>query len=136
MARVPVRSNITDTLGNPIGAYSQVSVCGPTTYFAGIIGLTPDNEMAGPDVTSQTPQVYRNIQAALATLGMDVRHIAKMTTYLTSASDIAGFYEARADIYRELFPDSVFAPNTLVIVNRLVREDIKVEVEVTAYKGD
>jgi len=136
MASAPVRSNIVEALGKPIGAYSQVSVCGPTTYFAGIIGLRPDDEMAGPDVTSQTPQVYRNIQAALATQGLDVRHIAKMTTYLTTASDISGFYEARADIYRELFPDGVFAPNTLVVVNRLVREDIKIEVEVTAYKGD
>lgn len=137
MTAIPERKNLTEVLGSPVGLYKQLSIAGPTVYFGGIIGVNPDtDEMAGPDVRSQVPQLYANIKGALEALDLGIENIVRMTTYLTSADDIKGFYESRAGIYEELFPDRNFPPNTLLVVNRLVHEEIKIEVEVTAYKGD
>jgi enamine deaminase RidA (YjgF/YER057c/UK114 family) len=51
-----------------------------------------------------------------------------------SADDIPGFMKARQDLFPELFPGGVYPPNTLLVVSRLVRPELKVEIEAMAVR--
>lgn len=64
--------------------------------------------------------------------GAGFEHVVKFTTYLVNSRDIEGYFETRAAIFPELFPQGVYPPNTLLIVDRLVREDLLIEIEAIA----
>jgi enamine deaminase RidA (YjgF/YER057c/UK114 family) len=134
MSSGPVLSN-PDTLARPLGAYSHVSRAGDTVYIAGQVGVLPDGEMAGPDIASQTRQTYLNLQAALESEGLSLANVAKFTTYLVDQAAISEFYEARNALFPELFPNGKYPPNTLLVIDRLVFPEIKIEIEAVAYAG-
>jgi enamine deaminase RidA (YjgF/YER057c/UK114 family) len=55
--------------------------------------------------------------------------------YLVSLQYIAAFREVRTELFRKIYPDGGFPPNTLVVVDRLVSEDFLVEIEAIAAVG-
>jgi enamine deaminase RidA (YjgF/YER057c/UK114 family) len=132
MSNGPVLSN-PDALGTPLGAYSHVARAGDTVYVAGQVGMLPNGEMAGDDIASQTRQTYLNLRAALESQGMGLSNVAKFTTYLVDASAVPEFYEARNALFPDLFPDGKYPPNTLLVIDRLVHPEIKIEIEAIAY---
>ena len=68
----------------------------------------------------------------LESQGATLRHVVRFVVYLTDAQDIAGFYAAREQYFSEHFPDGEFPPNTLLIVQALVRPELRVEIDATA----
>ena len=48
---------------------------------------------------------------------------------MVHAQDIDAFMHLRADLFPTLFEGPLFPPNTLLMVDRLVKEDFLVEVE-------
>jgi enamine deaminase RidA (YjgF/YER057c/UK114 family) len=132
MTNGPILSNPA-TLAQPLGAYSHVSRAGNTVYVAGQVGMLPNGEMAGDDVASQTRQTYLNLRAALESQGLGLSNVAKFTTYLVDADAVSQFYEARNALFPELFPDGNYPPNTLLVIDRLVFPEIKIEIEAVAY---
>ncbi|PXY23394.1 endonuclease [Prauserella coralliicola] len=124
-------------LGKPFGVYSHVARAGDLLFVAGQCGITADNTIAGPDVASQTWRAFENIRAILASQGANLRDVVRFTSYLTSADDIGEFYAARERYFAEQYDepndlDGGYPPNTLLIVNGLVRVDLVVEVEAIA----
>jgi len=119
----------------PIGMYSNLSRAGDLLFVAGQVGLGVDGELVGAGLEEQTVQAFANIAALLASQGASLRDVTKFTTYLVSAEEIASFFEVRERLFPEIFPAGEYPPNTLLVVDRLVRPELRVEVEAIAQLG-
>ena len=119
----------------PIGAYSQAIriKAGELVFVAGQVGLDADGDMVGRgDVAAQTRQVFHNIGQILASVGASFGNVVEFTTYVVGRESVQGFIEARTDIFPTIFPDADYPPNTLLIIDGLVREEFLVEVKAVA----
>jgi enamine deaminase RidA (YjgF/YER057c/UK114 family) len=114
------------------GLYSHAArVRGGTTYYvAGQLAVGADGEIVGvADFDRQFVQVFDNLGAVLKGLGCEFNDVAKFTTYLVHSQDIEKFMRARAALFPKLFESEIYPPNTLLIIDRLVKESFLVEVE-------
>lgn len=108
----------------------------PLYYISGQLAVSPDGAVAGKgDFRAQFKQVFDNLGGVLAALGLAFPDIVKFNTYLVHSQDIETFMELRAEAFPRLFPQGVYPPNTLAIIDRLVKEDFLFEVECVAYAG-
>lgn len=134
MSHVPTYENPAG-IGTPLGAYTHLSHIGDLLFVAGQCGLLDDNSTSGPDVTSQTYTAYDNIGKILASQGQSLRQVVRFVTYLTSADDVAEFYAARDSYFAANLEPGEYPPNTLLIVKGLVRPNLLVEIDATAYRA-
>jgi 2-iminobutanoate/2-iminopropanoate deaminase len=123
-------------LGAPLGMYSHGMVApgGEIVVVAGQVGLGPGGRAADGDVGSQTKQALEAVRAVVEAAGATMRDVVRLQTFLTRAEDIPGFMKARAEVFPGYFPDGVYPPNTLVVVSRLVRPELLVEIEAMAVR--
>jgi len=122
----------------PIGMYSHMSYLmkpDMVVLVAGQVGIEADGALAGTELAEQLSCALRNVERALMHVGMDLRNVLKFTTYLTDSADIDRFYAARERLFAELYPTGSYPPNTLLVVSRLVRPELRVEVEAIAGSG-
>lgn len=119
----------------PIGMYSNLSRAGDLLFVAGQVGLRVDGELAGEDLASQASRAFANIATLLGSQGASLRDVTKFTTYLVSAEEIPEFFEIRERLFPDLFPNGEYPPNTLLVVERLVRPEFRIEVEAIAQLG-
>jgi enamine deaminase RidA (YjgF/YER057c/UK114 family) len=120
-----------------LGMYSpaMVSPPGDIVVVAGQTAMDDRGSLVGPgDVVAQTKQVYENIRTVLAAAGCTMRDVVRFQTFLTQASDIEGFMQARREVFPRYYPDGAYPPNTLLVVSRLVRPELLVEIEAMAVK--
>ncbi len=118
------------------GLYSHATAvpAGPTLHIAGQLAVGRDGSVVGRnDFDAQMRQVLQNLGTVLEAVGLGFNHIAKFTTYLVHSQDIERFMAIRAELFPALFGGSVYPPNTLLIVDRLVKEEFLVEIEAVAY---
>ena len=80
--------------------------------------------------------MFENLGAVLGGLGLGFDDIAKFTTYLVHSQDIEPFMRVRAALFPTLFSSAHYPPNTLLIVDRLVKEDFLIEIEAVARARD
>ncbi len=114
---------------SPGGRFSHVGEIGPNArlfHLAGQTGTAPDGTI-GEGIEEQTALVYRNITTVLNECGMGIENLVKVTVFLTSPDYIDAWRAA----HKEAFGDVVPA-NTLLIVSRLARPELLVEVEAIA----
>lgn len=119
----------------PLGAYSHgIKVTpGSLLYIAGQVGVDSNGELVGrDDVAAQTRQVFQNIGHVLAGAGATFSNVVEFTTYLVGRDSIQHFIEARTDIFPGLFPNGDYPPNTLLLVDGLVLEELLVEIKAVA----
>lgn len=123
--------------GAPLGMYSHgmMGSGGHILVVAGQVGMTGGGRLAGPDIESQTKAALANVRTVLEAGGCSMRDVIRLQTFLTSADDIPGFMKARGEVFPRYFPDAAYPPNTLVVVSRLVRPELCVEIEAMAVKG-
>jgi len=122
--------------GPPLGMYSHGMVArgGDLVIVAGQVGMTADGRVAGEDVVSQTKQALDNVRAVVEAAGCTMGDVVRLQTFLTRSEDIAGFMRARGEVFPTYFPDGIYPPNTLLVVSRLVRPELLVEVEAMAIR--
>jgi 2-iminobutanoate/2-iminopropanoate deaminase len=122
--------------GRPLGMYSHGMIVkgGELVMVAGQVGLTADGRVAGADIGSQTKQALENVRTVVEAAGCTMRDVVRLQTFLTRSEDIAGFMAARQDVFPGYFPDGTYPPNTLLVVSRLVRPELLVEVEAMAVR--
>ena len=65
--------------------------------------------------------------------GLGPEDVLQMTSYLVSVDDVPAFYAVRERLFPQMFP-SGYPPNTLVIVQALVRPELLVEVQALAQR--
>jgi enamine deaminase RidA (YjgF/YER057c/UK114 family) len=123
-------------VGPPLGPYSHLSRVGDLGFVAGQVGLDAEGELAGSDLAAQARQAFANIRAIVESQGADLRSVLKFTTYLVGVENIERFYAVRAAVFPELYPEGEYPPNTLLVVDRLVRPEFLVEIEAVAHLGD
>ncbi|MGE0797150.1 MAG: RidA family protein [Lautropia sp.] len=118
------------------GLYSNVTLVpanGRTAYIAGQLSVGKDGNVVGRhDFEAQMRQVFSNLGGILGGLELGFNHVIKFTTYLVHSQDIERFMRVRAELFPQLFGGHRFPPNTLLMVDRLVKEDFLIEVEAIA----
>jgi enamine deaminase RidA (YjgF/YER057c/UK114 family) len=122
--------------GAPLGMYSHgvVASGGELVVVAGQVGMGPTGQVAVDDIVTQTKQALDNVRAVVEAGGCSMRDVVRLQTFLTRPEDIAGFMKARSEVFPALFPDGVYPPNTLLVVSRLVRPELLVEIEAIAVR--
>jgi enamine deaminase RidA (YjgF/YER057c/UK114 family) len=123
----------------PQGLYSHVTrVSAGTLYFvAGQLAVDGKGKVAGKhDFARQFRQVFDNLEAVLKGIGTDFKDVVKFTTYLVHSQDIEKFMEQRAAYFPKIFGKQPYPPNTLLIVDRLVKEEFLLEVEAVVAGRD
>jgi enamine deaminase RidA (YjgF/YER057c/UK114 family) len=122
-----IRIGNVEALGKPIGPYSHVARVkgGETLYIAGLVGT-------GETFEAQCAAVYAQIEQALKSAGGGWRNVVQFTTFLVHSQDIAKFYKWREQNYPKMFADGKYPPNTLLVIDRLVQEQLLIEIQTIA----
>ena len=120
----------------PLGMYSHGMIAdgGELVTVAGQVGIGPGGTLAGADVGSQTRQAFANVRAIVEAAGCGMADVVRLQTFLVSADDIPAFMKARQELFPAYFPTGLYPPNTLLVVSRLVRPELRVEVEAMAVR--
>jgi enamine deaminase RidA (YjgF/YER057c/UK114 family) len=124
-----------DELGPPMGQYAHVTrvKANEFLFIAGMLsGDSKGNVIGEGDFDAQTAQVFRNVEAALKSAGASWANVVQFTTYLVHSQDIPKFMAFRQREFPKMFPNGKYPPNTLLIVDRLVKEQFLVEVQTIA----
>ena len=119
------------TLSTPTGYTHVVEVKGAakTVYISGQIALDKGgNLVSGSDMKAQAEQVFKNLEAALASAGATFKDVVKMNTYTTDMAQAPAIREVRAKYFANITPPA----STLVQVVKLARPDLLLEIEVIA----
>ncbi len=124
-----------DTLAKPLGQYSHLTRVKASEYvfIAGQLSADRDGKIVGADdFDAQCVQVFANIEAALKSVGGGWGNVVQFMTYLVHSQDVPKFMKYRLREFPRMFPNGIYPPNTLVMVDRLVQEPFLVEVQATA----
>ena len=122
-------------LGTPLGPYSQVArvKASELLFIAGMVAVDAKGQLVGDgDFEAQARQVFGNIHAALRSAGADWGNVVQFTTYLVHSQDVPRFMNFRLREFPKMFVNAIYPPNTLLIVDRLVREALLIEVQTVA----
>lgn len=112
----------------PIGPYSQAVRMGDTVYTSGQIAIDPETGllMQG-NISEETHQVMRNMQAVLQAAGLGFEHVLKSTIFITNMDDFAAINE----VYGSYF-DSETAPARETVQVARLPKDVRVEISMIA----
>ena len=112
----------------PVGGYSQgqeVRAGSRLLFVSGQIPVRPDGSV--PETfEGQCAQAWENIAAVLASAGMELRHLVKVTTYLTDRDQA----EANGEIRRRVLGDA--QPALTVVVAQTLESPWLLEIEAIA----
>jgi enamine deaminase RidA (YjgF/YER057c/UK114 family) len=121
-----------NTLAKPPGYTYVVETSGPgrTVYIAGQLGLDMENKLVGGpgDFRAQAIKAMENLQAALASVGADLKDVVKINNYLTDMSHIGLFREVRDQFFNMAAPPA----STTVAISQLARPGALFEIEAIA----
>jgi enamine deaminase RidA (YjgF/YER057c/UK114 family) len=134
---MPAEINIynPEELGPPMGQYTHVTrvKANEFLFIAGMLSGDAAGHVIGEgEFDVQTAQVFRNIEAALKSAGASWANVVQFTTYLVHSQDIPKFMAFRSREFPRMFPNGKYPPNTLLMVDRLVKEAFLVEVQTIA----
>jgi enamine deaminase RidA (YjgF/YER057c/UK114 family) len=125
-------------LGTAFAPYSQIAQARAVqeiVFVAGQVATREDGSIAGvDDFEAQCEQVYKNIETALSHAGANWSNVAQFTSYLVSAGDVAPYKAWRERRFKALFPSGDYPTNTLLIIQRLVVDTLRLEVQAIAVK--
>ena len=132
-----IERTIVETRGvaRPLGAYSHaVSVRpGRLVFIAGQLAVNEDGEVVGRgNLPAQTRQVFHNLEQILSSAGATFENVVQFTTYLVRSQIVDDFIAARTEIFPRIFPNGNYPTNTLLVIDRLVREEFLIEIEAIA----
>ncbi|MCQ9617546.1 RidA family protein [Paenalcaligenes niemegkensis] len=106
----------------------------PLHFIAGQLAVGDDGGVVGKnDFEAQFRQIFNNMGDVLRGLGLDFNDIVRFNTFLVHSQHIESFMKLRSEVFPTLFEGELFPPNTLLVVDRLVKEDFLLEVEAIAY---
>jgi enamine deaminase RidA (YjgF/YER057c/UK114 family) len=109
--------------------YSRAVIDGDFAFVAGTTGYDYTTMTMPSDVTSQSRNCFKTIEAALNEGGFALADIVRATYYLTDAKDADAHFAVCGEVLGEIRPAA-----TLLIVAGLLKPEMKVEIEVTAKR--
>ena len=109
-----------------VGPYSQAILADGFLFASGQIPIDPaTGSLVEGDITVQTRQVAKNIQAVLAAAGMDFSNVVKTSCFLADMGDFQAFNEEYAKWF-------VSRPARSCVAVKTLPKNAKVEVEIIA----
>lgn len=121
----------TENAPQAIGPYSQGVRIGRFFFVSGQIPIEPaTGQVIEGDITAQTRQVIKNIQAVLEAGGASLKDCVKTTVFLT---DLMQFSEINA-VYGEFFKEPYPARATVEV--SALPKGVSVEIDAVAVVGD
>ena len=82
-----------------IGPYSQAIMAGGLLFTSGQLGMVPETGILPPDISEQTEQSLKNIQAILEEAGLQKTDVVKTVIYLKDMSDFSTVNEIYAGFF-------------------------------------
>ncbi|WP_438462567.1 RidA family protein [Marinomonas sp. PE14-40] len=114
----------TDKAPQAIGPYSQAVRAGNTVYLSGQIPLVPETmEIISEDVSEQTTQVFKNLQAVCEAAGGSLKDIVKLNIFMPDL----GNFNAVNEVMMQFF--SIPYPARAAVGVRALPKNVKVEIE-------
>ena len=129
----PIRRLNPPELGTPPG-YSQVVDVRAShiIFIAGQTALDRDGALVGRnDFAAQADQVFRNLSAALQSVGCNPSNLVKLTVFVRDMGHLLTYREARNRFFGTVTPPAAPAV-TLVEVSKLYGPDFLIEIEAIA----
>jgi enamine deaminase RidA (YjgF/YER057c/UK114 family) len=109
--------------------YSRAVVQGDWCFVSGTTGFDYAAMTISDDVVQQTEQCWKNIEAALTQAGFALKDIVRATYYLIDGSE----FEKTWPVLKKYLGD--IRPASTMLVAGLADPRMKIEIEVTAFKG-
>ncbi|MBI4483560.1 MAG: RidA family protein [Acidobacteria bacterium] len=115
----------------PPRGYTHVvtAMGGRLVFVAGQVATDRQGKVVGEnDAARQTEKVFENVRLALKAAGAELKDVVKITGFLTDEAYIAAYRQTRERIF-----EKIPAPaSTLLVVKRLARPELLIEVEAVA----
>ena len=129
----PIRQINPPELGKPPGYSQVVDVrAGRIIFIAGQTALDEDGKLVGKsNFVAQTEQVFKNLGAALRSVGCTAANLVKITVFLRDMDNLQSYRDARNRFFATTMPPAAPAI-TLVEVSRLYGPDFLIEIEAIA----
>jgi enamine deaminase RidA (YjgF/YER057c/UK114 family) len=109
--------------------YSRAVVDGDFAFVAGTTGYDYATMTMPADVTSQSRNCFKTIEAALKEADFTMADIVRATYYIIDAGDADAHFAVCGEVLGEIRPAA-----TLLVVAGLYKPEMKVEIEVTAKR--
>ena len=121
------------SLGAALGQYSQIArvKASEFIFIAGQVGARRDGAIV-EGFDEQCEQAFENTRLALESCGATWANVVQFTTYLVHSQDIPLFMSYRLRRFPSFFSNGVYPPNTLLMIDRLVKESLLFEVQTIA----
>jgi 2-iminobutanoate/2-iminopropanoate deaminase len=89
----------------PIGPYNQAVKAGNMLFISGQVALLPGTDtLVTENVTDETHQVMKNLQAILSEAGIHFENVVKTTIFLSDMSLFANVNEVYGQYFKADFP--------------------------------
>lgn len=114
----------------PIGPYSQAVQVGDVLYVSGQVAFDASSgELINENITEETHQVMKNLEAILRAAGTDFGQVAKCSIFISDMNQFATINEAYGQYFKEAPP----ARETVEV--RRLPKDVNVEISCIAVVG-
>ncbi|MBY0611064.1 MAG: RidA family protein [Beijerinckiaceae bacterium] len=112
-----------------VAGYSRAVVQGPFIFVSGTTGYDYKTMTMPEDVATQAHNCLQNVSAVLNEAGAALEDVVRVTYVVTDRS--------YADIVMPIFGQyfGLSRPAAMLIVAGLLKPEMKIEIEATAYKG-
>jgi 2-iminobutanoate/2-iminopropanoate deaminase len=112
----------------PIGPYSQAIAVNGTLYISGQIAIDRSSgKLIVHDITKETHQVMKNLQAILNEAGIDFKNVVKCSIFLSNMDDFGIVNE----IYGQYLNNPAPARETIAV--KTLPKNVNVEISCIAY---
>jgi enamine deaminase RidA (YjgF/YER057c/UK114 family) len=117
------------------GLYSHIGTAsgGRLVFIAGQLAVNMNDEVVGKgSFEQQFAQVFKNMGDVLRGLNCDFHNVVKFTSIFVHSQDIEHFMRLRRELFPKIFKGPLYPPNTILVIDRLVKEDFLFELEAIA----
>jgi len=114
-----------------VPGYCRTIRIGQRVLVGGTTSAGKDGRVVGDSAYAQTVEIYRKIDAALASAGAVRGDVVRIVAYCTDIAQAGEIVKAHVESYGAVNPVM-----TLVAVSALIKPDMKVEIEAEAVLQD
>jgi len=112
-----------------VAGYSRAVVQGDWCFVAGTTGYDYARMVMPDEITAQAENALATIAKALAEGGFAMAQVVRATYYVTNADYADAVFAVTGRIFGEIRPAAT------ILVCDLYKPEMKVEIEVTAFRG-